>query len=72
MVHEVVDNGVVHGVRHGEPVHGQVHVLHVVRVHHARVVKHVEEVGMVRQPADGEQEHHGEQHAHHLRTDMRL
>ena len=46
-IDEDVREGVDHCVRHGKPVEAEEEVLHVLKVHHLRVVASVEEVGLV-------------------------
>ena len=52
--HPVVDDGVDGTVRHGQPVEAQVDVLDVGQRHDGGLVVGVEEVDVVRQPADPE------------------
>lgn len=66
-VHPVVDKRIDHGVGHGEPVEGQVHVLDVLGVGEIAVVVGVQEVRVVGQPADAENRHHHYEHSHHLK-----
>ena len=65
MVHAVVDERVDHCVGHGEPVEGEVEVLHVAGGGDLAEVVRVDEVAVVRQPAHGEDGHDHEEHAHH-------
>jgi len=66
-VHPVVNERVDHGVGHGEPVEGQEEVLHVLGEGDRAVVVRVDEVGVVRQPAHGEDQHDDDEHPHHLK-----
>ena len=47
---------------HGEPVEGEEDVLDVLHVHDGRVVVGVDEVGVVRQPADAKDDDQNHQH----------
>lgn len=53
-------------MRHGEPVEGQEDVLDVLHVHHGRVVVGVDEVCVVRQPADAKNDDQNHQHLDNL------
>lgn len=66
-VHPTVDDRVVHGVAHGEPVDAQVQLLDVRLLRQLRNVRHYDEVGVEWQPADGEDEHHDHHHFNDLR-----
>lgn len=63
MVHPAVDERIVHGVAHGQPVDHQVHLLNVLPRVDLRIVERADEVDVLRQPADGEDRHH---HNHHF------
>lgn len=65
-VHPVVDDGVDHGVAHGQPIKGQVHVLDVLAGGHGVVVVHVYEVAVVGQPAEGEYCYNNNKHSNNL------
>ena len=65
-VHPIVDQGIDHGIGHGEPIEGQVQVLHVLVGDQFTVNVRVHKVSVVRQPADGEQHHNHNKHPNHL------
>ena len=65
-IEEVVDEGVDHGIGHGQPVEEQVNVFDVAVAGDARIVVHRNEVQVIRQPAQGEQRHHHDEHPHNL------
>jgi hypothetical protein len=65
-IEEVVDEGVDHGIGHGQPVEEQVNVFDVAVAGDARIVVHRDEVQVIRQPAQGEQRHHHDEHPHDL------
>ena len=67
VVHPVVDQRIDHGVGHGEPVEGQVHVLDIVAGGYGVVMVRVDEVAMVRQPAESEYGHYNDEHSDNLR-----
>ena len=69
-VHPVVDEWVEHGVGHGEPVEAEVDVLDVGLAADLDVVVGVDEVHVVGQPAHREDDHHHDEHLHHLRINM--
>ena len=52
-VHPAINDRVVHGIRHGEPVDGQVHFLDVVGVGDLRHERRQNEVHVKWQPANG-------------------
>jgi len=66
-VHPAVHDWVVHGVTHSEPVDDKVDVLDVAIAHDPRLKVLHDEVGVLRQPADGENDDDGHHHLHHLR-----
>ena len=65
-VHEVVDDGVNHGVCHGQPVEAKVNVLDDRVGYDVLVMVRVEEVGVVGKPADPKHHHHRDEHLHKL------
>lgn len=66
IIHPIVDDGVDHGVGHGEPVEGQVKVWDVGAHCHRPVVIGVDEIAMVREPANCEDGYHCDKHPHYL------
>lgn len=67
-IHPTINNRVVHGVAHSEPVDGEVDLLDVGVVHHAGVVRGHQEVHVEGQPAHREYHHHHYHHFDHLQT----
>jgi len=65
-VHPAVHDRIVHGVAHGEPVDHQVDVLDVTIADDGWFEGLNDEVGVLRQPAQGKDEHHGYHHLHDL------
>jgi hypothetical protein len=63
-----VSKGIDHGVRHCAPVEPEEDVLDVLHVHHLRVVVGVDEVGVVRKPADAEYQEHNQNHYDNLKN----
>lgn len=66
VIHPVVDERIDHCVGHSEPVECQVHMLHIAACHDRVVVISVDEVAMVRQPAERKYRHHDYEHTHYL------
>lgn len=66
-VHPAVDERVVHGVGHGQPVERQEDVLRVRDAGDLGQVVLQDEVDVVGQPADGEDAEHRDHHLHDLR-----
>lgn len=62
-VHPAVDEGVVHGVAHGQPIDEQVQFLDEGLLGDGGVAIGHQEVDMEREPTDGENGHH---HDHHF------
>ena len=71
-IHPVVDDRIDHGVGHGEPVKGQVDMLDEGLVDDTLVVKHVEEVHVVGEPAHAKDSHDDDEHFHDLEEKNRL
>ena len=72
-VHPAVHDGVVHGVAHGKPVDDQVDVLDVTVANDGWFEGLNDEVGVLRQPAQGKDDHHGDHHLHNLHhTDLTI
>ena len=67
-VDKEVCKGVDHGVRHRAPVEPEEDVLNVLHVHHLRVVVGVDEVGVVRKPADAKYQEHNQNHYDNLKN----
>ena len=70
-VHPVVDERVEHGVGHGQPVESQVDVLDEGLSHDLLVVVRVDEVGVIGEPADGENNHDDDEHLHDLKKNVK-
>ena len=66
-VHIAVDDRVVHGVTHGEPIDTEVHLLHVFDVFNLRLPRDEYEVHLLGQPTDAEYQHNHDHHFHHLK-----
>lgn len=66
VVHPVVNERVDHRVGHGEPVEGQVHVLDVAAGCDGVVVVGVDEIAVVRQPAECKDGYHEDEHPDYL------
>jgi hypothetical protein len=66
VIHPVVDERVDHCIGHGEPIEGQVHMLHIAARCYRVVVISIYEVAMIRQPAERKDGHHNDEHPHHL------
>ena len=66
LVHVAVDHGIVHGVRHGQPVDHQVNLLDVVAVVDIWVDVCSDEVCVIRQPANNEDQHNHHHHFYNL------
>ena len=67
-VHPAVDDGVVHGVAHGDPEDDEIHVLHEKFEVELRPDGWGEEEDVCWKPAHGEDNDHHDQHAHDLNT----
>ena len=67
-IHPTVDNRVVHGVTHGQPVDDQVHMLDVTFVRQALVNVHSDEVDVLGKPAYTEYSNNYNHHLHHLQS----
>jgi len=65
-VHPAVDERIVHGVAHRQPVDGQVQRLEPGVLGHVLVLVDHDEADVLRQQADGEDHHHHDHHLHHL------
>ena len=65
-VHPTVDDGVVHGVAHGQPVDDKVDMLDVRVTLNLLMTIRNEEEGVLRQPTDAEYYDDHDHHLHHL------
>ena len=65
-IHPAVDDWVVHGIGHGQPVDAQVQLLDVGRDVDLLHVPRDDEINVERQPTHGEDGHHHDHHLHHL------
>lgn len=61
-VHPTVDDWIVHGVTHRQPIDAEVDLLDVVGGRYLRIVRCEEEVDVLRSPADGK--YHDYDHHH--------
>ena len=69
MIHVTIYHGVVHGVRHGEPVDQEIDLLYVVAEVNFWVDVCCDEVSVIRQPADYEDEHNHHHHFYNLKLE---
>lgn len=65
-IHPVIYYGVNHGVRHRQPIERQVHMLDVSASGDGIVVVGVDEVTVIRQPAEGEYRYDYYKHSNYL------
>ena len=65
-IHPIVNEWIEHGVGHGQPVESQVDMLNEWFVGDLFVMVGVDEIHMVRKPADCEDDHHHHEHLYHL------
>lgn len=65
-IHPTVDNWIIHGVTHRQPVNAQVYLLDVVRGCYLRIIRRKKEVDVLRCPADGENNNYDHHHKHNL------
>lgn len=71
-VHPTVDDRVMHGVGHGQPVESQIHVLYVWFCGEFRHMRCDDKVYVERQPTDSENRHHDDHHLNHLQTENKI
>ena len=71
-VHPVIDEGIEHGVGHGQPVESQVDVLDVGLRDDLFVMVGVDEVDVVGEPAHGEDDDHHDEHFDNLEGRKKL
>lgn len=65
-IHPTVDNWIIHGVTHRQPVNAQVYLLDVVGGCYLRIIRCKEEVDVLRGPADGKNNNYDHHHKHNL------
>ena len=69
MIHVTVNHGIVHRIRHRQPVDHQVDLLYVDAVVNFWIDVCRDEVSMIRQPADNEDEHNHHHHFYNLKLE---
>ena len=69
LVHPAVDDGIVHGVAHGEPVNGQVDVLYVRMIVYLRIFISNQEEDVLGQPANSKNNNNHNHHLHNLEAE---
>ena len=69
MIHITINHGIVHRIRHRQPVDHQVDLLYVDAVVNFWIDVCRDEVSMIRQPADNEDEHNHHHHFYNLKLE---
>ena len=69
-VHPAVHDRIVHGVAHREPVNDKVDMLDMTVADDVRFESRDNKVSVLWQPADGEDDDHGDHHLHNLNTHL--
>ena len=72
MIHVTIYHGVVHGVRHSEPVDQEIDLLYVVAEVNFWVDVCCDEVSVIRQPADYEDQDYHHHHFYHLKLQREI
>ena len=70
MIHVTVNHGIVHRIRHRQPVDHEVDLLYVDAVVYFWIDVCRDEVSMIRQPADNEGEHNHHHHFYNLKLEQ--
>ena len=66
LVHPVVDDGIHHGIGHGQPVETQIHVLDIFGGDHLIIVIRVDEEQVIGKPAYGKNRDHRYEHSNYF------